>query len=172
MSTSFLNALSRLLSLAGRYEEALEAADRALAYANSAGLSFVRPHGLLARAVALLGIGAYGGAGDALSEAEALARTWNPRSPQHHRCEGSTCEAGALHRGYRRGSRDDRRGSPRRHERPCRRARRDSSLTFACAGQIVHAAEITQTLPGATFLPDAAAFGLCDRRGDRGSRWR
>src|SRR5262249_5168312 len=73
VSTSFLNALSRLLSLVGRYEEALEVADRALTCADNAGLSFVRPHGLLARAVALLGLGAYSGAQDALADTKRLA---------------------------------------------------------------------------------------------------
>ncbi len=157
VSTSFLNALSRLLSLAGRYEEALEAADRALAYASSAGLSFVRPHGLLARAVALLGIGAYGGTGDALSEAEALATGIRDRHniidvkvvrAKLALCRGDIDEAlemtGEVPRGVTSGL---------AAELDATRA-----LTFACAGQIVHAAEITQTLPSLTFLPDAAAL--------------
>lgn len=159
VSTSFLNALSRLLSLAARYEEAGESAHSALTCAEDAGLSFVRPHGLLAQAVSLVGLGAYGDAADALTEAEELAT----RILDRHNiidakvvraklalCRGDTDEAFEMTEAAPRGV-----TSGLAAELSSTRA-----LACACAGQVSQADEIVRSLPDLSFLPDAAALAL------------
>jgi DNA-binding NarL/FixJ family response regulator len=159
VSTSFLNALSRLLSLAGRYEDAREAADRALACADNAGLSFVRPHGLLARAVALVGLGAYGGADDALAEGEQLATGIRDRHnivdvtvvrARLALCKGGADDALEMTEEVPRGVTDGLAA-----EFGATRA-----LALACAGQMAQANESIRTLPNLSFLPDAAALAF------------
>ena len=63
--TSFLNNLSRSLSIQGRYTEARPFAERLAVEAQRAKLDFVLPHAYIARGIALLGL-------RALPEAEAL----------------------------------------------------------------------------------------------------
>jgi ATP/maltotriose-dependent transcriptional regulator MalT len=68
--TSFQNGFGRSLMLLGRYREALEVADEAIALAEATGLAFVLPHALVARAGALLGLERYGDVRRTLEEAE------------------------------------------------------------------------------------------------------
>ena len=65
--TSLLNSLSRSLSFAARYEEALDLAEEELDVATSATLQFVIPYGHVSCAAALVGLGRY-------DEAEASLR--------------------------------------------------------------------------------------------------
>jgi ATP/maltotriose-dependent transcriptional regulator MalT len=159
VSTGFLNALSRLLSLAARYEEALNAAESALACADKAGLRFVSPHGLLARAVALVGMAAYAGAADAVAEAAKLAAGMQDRhnivDAKIVRAKLALCRrdfADAL------GMTED---APRgvtsglAAELSATRA-----LAFACAGDVSQGQALIRTLPNLSFLPDAAALAL------------
>jgi ATP/maltotriose-dependent transcriptional regulator MalT len=71
--TSFLNALSRSLSLQARYVEGESLADRLVGEAQRAKLEFVLPHAYVAKAVALIGIRGFEEAGGMLSQAEELA---------------------------------------------------------------------------------------------------
>jgi ATP/maltotriose-dependent transcriptional regulator MalT len=159
VSTGFLNALSRLLSLIGRYEEALDVADRALTCADNAGLSFVRPHGLLARAVALLGLGAYAGAQDALVDANKLATEIRDR---HNIIDVKVVRAKlALCR------RDADAALDLINEEPrgvtsglAAEVAATRALTLACAGYMPQANDAIAALPDLSFLPDAAALVL------------
>ena len=159
VSTGFLNALSRLLSLAARYEEALGAAESALTCADDAGLSFVSPHGLLARAVALVGMAAYAGAADAVTEAAKLAAGMRDRhnivDAKIVRAKLALCrrdfgEALAMTEEVPRGV-----TSGLAAELSATR-----SLAFACAGELSKAKELILTLPDSSFLPDAAALAM------------
>jgi ATP/maltotriose-dependent transcriptional regulator MalT len=159
VSTSFLNALSRLLSLVGLYDQALGVAERALEVGDSAGLSFVRPHGLLARGVALMGLGAYGDARDALVEAEKVATAIRDRHnmvdavvvrAKLSLCRGDAVDALELTEEIPRGV-----TSGLAEELIATRA-----LSFACAGKPDRATELIRTLPDLSFLPDAAALVL------------
>jgi LuxR family transcriptional regulator, maltose regulon positive regulatory protein len=71
--TSFLNNLSRALSLQARYVEAHSFADRLVADAQDANLDFVLPHAYVAEAVALIGGRRYAAAEEMLEHAERLA---------------------------------------------------------------------------------------------------
>jgi len=159
VSTSFLNALSRLLSLAGRYPEALETADRALAFAEDAGLSFVRPHGLVARAVALLGLGAYSGAADVLAEADKLATGIHDR---HNIVDVKVVRAKlSLCRGDLDGAMAMTEEAPRGITSGlAAELGATQALACACAGQNSRSAELIRTLPNLSSLPDAAALVL------------
>lgn len=159
VSTSFLNALSRLLSLAARYGESLEVSDRALACADEAGLTFVRPHGLLARAVALVGLAAYRGADDALSEAEELAKRIRDRHnivdvrvvrSKLALCRRDPEDALVLTAAEPRGV-----TSGLSAEFGATRA-----LALACADATPRAEDLIRELPDLSFLPDAAALVL------------
>ena len=159
VSTSFLNALSRLLSLAGRYAEALETADCALAFAEDAGLSFVRPHGLVARAVALLGLGAYAGAADVLAEADKLAVGIRDR---HNIIDVKIVHAKlSLCRGDVDGAIEMTEEVPRGITSGlAAELGATQALACACAGQNSRSAELIQKLPKLSSLPDAAALVL------------
>jgi LuxR family maltose regulon positive regulatory protein len=71
--TSFINNLSRSLSLQARYLEAGSLADRLVADAKQAKLDFVLPHAYVAKAVALIGSCNYTEAETMLRQAERLA---------------------------------------------------------------------------------------------------
>jgi ATP/maltotriose-dependent transcriptional regulator MalT len=159
VSTGFLNALSRLLSLAARYEEALDAAESALTHADNAGLSFVSPHGLLARAVALVGMAAYAGAADAVAEAAKLATGMRDR---HNIVDAKIVRAKlALCR------RDFADALGMTEEAPrgvtgglAAEFSATRSLALVCAGDLSQARAVIRTLPNLAFLADAAALAL------------
>jgi LuxR family maltose regulon positive regulatory protein len=71
--TSFLNALSRSLSLQARYVEGGSLADRLVGEAQRARLEFVLPHAYVAKAVALIGMRGFAEAEEMLTQAEDLA---------------------------------------------------------------------------------------------------
>jgi ATP/maltotriose-dependent transcriptional regulator MalT len=71
--TSFLNALSRSLSLQARYVEGGSFADRLVAEAKRTRLDFVLPHAYVAKAVALVGMRGFSEAERMLDHAEDLA---------------------------------------------------------------------------------------------------
>lgn len=71
--TSFLNAVSRALSLQARYAEGQSFADRLLTDARDAKLDFVLPHAYVAASVALIGARRYDAAEEMLDEAERRA---------------------------------------------------------------------------------------------------
>ncbi len=71
--TSFQNSLGRSLILLGRYQQALEVANEAIAVAEATGLVFVLPHALVSKAGALLGLERYADVRSALEEAEGHA---------------------------------------------------------------------------------------------------
>jgi ATP/maltotriose-dependent transcriptional regulator MalT len=71
--TSFLNSLSRSLSLQGRYAEAGSLASRLVAEAQRARLEFVLPHAYIARAVAMIGMRSFAEAEAVLDQAEDTA---------------------------------------------------------------------------------------------------
>jgi len=71
--TSFQNGFGRSLMLLGRYGEALEVANEAIALAEATGLAFVLPHALVAKAGALLGLERYADAQSTLENAEGHA---------------------------------------------------------------------------------------------------
>jgi LuxR family transcriptional regulator, maltose regulon positive regulatory protein len=71
--TSFLNNLSRSLSLQGRYAEARPFAERLAVEAQRAKLDFVLPHAFIARAIALLGLRTFSEAETALEQAGQIA---------------------------------------------------------------------------------------------------
>jgi LuxR family maltose regulon positive regulatory protein len=74
VATAFLNVSSRLLSLQGRYAEALEVADRQMPQVEEHRLSFVLPSALTARAAALIGRRKWGAASRAIDAAELRAQ--------------------------------------------------------------------------------------------------
>ncbi len=71
--TSFLNLLTRTLSLVGRYAEAVDIAEQEIEEAHRSRLAFVLPHAYVAKAVAALGLRHYGEAERALSKGRRLA---------------------------------------------------------------------------------------------------
>ncbi|HET9781485.1 MAG TPA: LuxR C-terminal-related transcriptional regulator [Candidatus Dormibacteraeota bacterium] len=162
VASSFLNALSRLLSLGARYEDSLDAADRALSHAERVGLTFVRPHGLLARAVALLGLEAYRGADEALDEANELATAIRDRHnivdvrvvrAKLALCSGEIDDALRITEEVPRGV-----TTGLSAELSATRA-----LALACAREIQEAHNLIAALPLLAFLPDAAALALATR---------
>ena len=66
--TSFLNLLTRTLSLVARYAEAADIAEQEIEEAHRSRLAFVLPHAHVAKAVAALGLRHYGEAEKALSK--------------------------------------------------------------------------------------------------------
>jgi LuxR family maltose regulon positive regulatory protein len=74
VATAFLNVSSRLLSLQGRYAEALEVAERQMPLVEEHRLSFVLPSALAARAAALIGRRSWGAAARAIGAAELRAQ--------------------------------------------------------------------------------------------------
>jgi ATP/maltotriose-dependent transcriptional regulator MalT len=71
--TSFLNILTRTLSLVGRYEEAARVAQDEIEEAGRSRLPFVFPHAYVAKAVAAVGLRRYGEADRALRKGWRLA---------------------------------------------------------------------------------------------------
>ena len=71
--TSFLNILTRTLSLVGRYEEAARVAQDEIEEASRSRLPFVFPHAYVAKAVAAVGLRRYGEADRALRKGWRLA---------------------------------------------------------------------------------------------------
>jgi ATP/maltotriose-dependent transcriptional regulator MalT len=71
--TGFLQTYATALSLAARYAEALEIAERQLREAETTGLEWVRPHALEVKGVAELGLRNFDAALSALKEAYTLA---------------------------------------------------------------------------------------------------
>ena len=68
--SSFLQVWSYVLTYTGRYRDALDAADQQLREADQNRLAFVRPHGLLRRALALKGMKRHREALQCLAEAQ------------------------------------------------------------------------------------------------------
>jgi DNA-binding NarL/FixJ family response regulator len=68
--TSFLQVWSYVLTFMGRYREALDAAEQQLQEAERNRLAFVKPHGLVRRALALRGLRRHREALQCLAEAE------------------------------------------------------------------------------------------------------
>jgi LuxR family maltose regulon positive regulatory protein len=77
--TSFLNALSRSLSLQARYVEGGSFADRLIGEAKRTRLEFVLPHAYVAKAVALVGMRGFSEAEGMLNQAEELAGEMDDR---------------------------------------------------------------------------------------------
>ncbi|HSC49432.1 MAG TPA: LuxR C-terminal-related transcriptional regulator [Gaiellaceae bacterium] len=162
VASSFLNALSRLLSLGGRYEDSLDAADRAISYAERVGLTFVRPHGLLARAVALVGGEAYRGANEALDQAHEVATAIRDRHnivdvrivrAKIALCSGDIGEALRITE-----------EAPRNVTAGLSAELfATRSLAFACAKEIEQARSLIASLPLLDFHPDAASLALAAR---------
>ncbi|HLM36798.1 MAG TPA: LuxR C-terminal-related transcriptional regulator [Gaiellaceae bacterium] len=71
--TSFLNLLTRTLSLVGRYAEAIDIAEQEIEEAHRSRLAFVLPHAYVATAVAAVGLRHYGEAERALTKGRRLA---------------------------------------------------------------------------------------------------
>ena len=71
--TSFLNLLTRTLSLVARYAEAADIAEQEIEEAHRSRLAFVLPHAHVAKAVAALGLRHYGEAERAISKGRRLA---------------------------------------------------------------------------------------------------
>lgn len=78
--SGFLQSYGTALTLAGRYEEARECADRQIAEAKRTGLDWVRPHGLELRAVAQIGMRDFDDAQIGLRVAAKLAS----KTADHH----------------------------------------------------------------------------------------
>jgi DNA-binding NarL/FixJ family response regulator len=68
--SSFLQTWSYALTFVGRYQDALEAAEQELREAEQNRLAFVKPHGLVRRAMALRGLKRYREALQCLAEAQ------------------------------------------------------------------------------------------------------
>jgi DNA-binding CsgD family transcriptional regulator len=162
VATSFLNALSRLLSLAARYKEGSDIADRAILLAEQAGLRFVRPHGLVARAVARIGLGAYSEANDATEEAAKLANEIHDRHNMVDACvvraRLALCEGEVEH--AIRLTEESPRGVTSGLEAEFAATR---ALALACFGRSVESEEILHGLRHLSFLPDTAGLAMATR---------
>jgi ATP/maltotriose-dependent transcriptional regulator MalT len=157
IATSFLNGLSRMLSLVSRYAESLGISNRAFALAEDARLEFVRPYLLLARSVALVGLGDYRAAAEMLSEGERVAQTLRDA---HNMAEAHTVRARLF---IACGAYDDAIACTR--ESPTRvtagmRAEHDATraLALACAGRANESYETLESLPSLGSLAEAAGL--------------
>jgi ATP/maltotriose-dependent transcriptional regulator MalT len=157
IATSFLNALSRALTCVGRYEEALDVANQSVSLADEKRLTFVTPHALVTRAIALLGLGAHQGVEDDLAEADSVAAQMRDRhnlfDVRAVRARLDLCR-GEIADALRITEQEPRRVSPgMQGEYLATRA-----LALACAGRESEVVEFRGVLSELQFFPEAEAF--------------
>ena len=157
VATSFLNGLSRMLSLLTRYDEGLAVVDRALQLAEDTKLALVRPHLLVTKAVALVGLETYGEAADVLSAAEEIAREIRD---EHNLADVRGVRARLS---VASGAFDD--AIAITEEAPARvtdgmqaEYRATHALALACAGRIDEAQVAIETLPRVAPFAEAASL--------------
>jgi LuxR family transcriptional regulator, maltose regulon positive regulatory protein len=162
IASSYFNALSRCLILLGRYEEALSLASRSIDLADRATLRFVLPHGLISKAIALLGLQDYAGTHDALTEAERLAADIHDRH--------NLVDARAVRSRLALSLRDveaaiSATGGPPHGVIDAMRAEyvATRALAFACAGRIEEAEHQLDTLTEVSTHPDASGLSIAAR---------
>jgi len=162
IASSYFNALSRCFILLGRYDDALSLANRSVDQAESARLRFALPHGLISKAIALLGLRDHAGATDALKEAERLATNTHDR---HNLVDARAVRCRlALSLGDATIANSATDAPPfgvieaMRAEYVATRA-----LAFACAGRIVEAEDALDTLTEVSTNPDARGLSVAAR---------
>ena len=162
IATSFLNTLSRTLSLVGRYSEALGIADEAVGLAGDANLTFALPHILVARAVALIGLGSFHSAAQELATAEEVARGIHDR----HNVVDIRAVRARLSLSQREFSQAlQLTAPPPRGVTPGMAAEylATRALALVCAGEALGAEATLTSLEDVTSLPDAAGLALATR---------
>ena len=162
IATSFLNTLSRTLSLVGRYSEALVVADQAVALAEDASLTFARPHVLVARAVAHMGLGSFSNAARELSSAEDVAHGIQDR---HNVVDISAVRARLCLSQREFGQALSVTSTPPRGVTPGMAAeyRATRALALACAGEVAEADATLTSLNDVSSLSDAAGLVFATR---------
>jgi LuxR family transcriptional regulator, maltose regulon positive regulatory protein len=162
IASSYFNALSRCFILLGRYDDALSLADRSIDLAESARLRFAVPHGLISKAVALLGLQDHAGVEDALDKAERLAADIHDR---HNLVDARAVRSRlALSLGDTEAAISATDEPPygvidaMRAEYVATRA-----LALACAGQIAEAEYQLDTLTEVSTQPDASGLSVAAR---------
>jgi ATP/maltotriose-dependent transcriptional regulator MalT len=162
IASSYFNALSRCFVLLGRYDEALSLASRSIDLAESARLRFVLPHGLISKAIALLGLREHAGAEDALSEAERLAAEIHDRH--------NLVDARAVRSRLALSLRDAEAAISATDDPPygvidAMRAEyvATRALALACAGRIEEAEHQLDTLTEVSTHPDASGLSVTTR---------
>jgi ATP/maltotriose-dependent transcriptional regulator MalT len=162
IASSYFNALSRCFILLGRYDDALSLANRSIDQAEGARLRFALPHGLISKAIALLGLRDHPGATSALKEAERLAVTMHDR---HNLVDARAVRCRlALSLGDARGAISATDDPPfgvieaMRAEYVATRA-----LALACAGRITEAECALDTLTEVSTNPDAGGLSVAAR---------
>jgi len=162
IAASYLHTLARTLTVIGRYEEAVPIADDAIALSESAGLDFALPHGHVARAVALLGLGDYVSAEGALATAQDVSSKINDR---HNLADVRAVRARVAISQRETAialtlSDESPRGvtAAMRAEYTAIRA-----LAFACAGRVLEADTALSELTNLSSLSDANGLALATR---------
>jgi LuxR family maltose regulon positive regulatory protein len=159
VAASFLNALGRMLSLFGRYTEALAITEEAQALADDRGLAFSHPHVYLAQAIALLGLGSFDLAKRKLDAAERIAEEIQDR---HNLVDIRTVRArlSLSRRHYAEAvelTRAPAHGVTRAMEAELQATR---ALALMCAGDIGEAQATLMELTQLDSLPEAAGLTL------------
>jgi DNA-binding CsgD family transcriptional regulator/tetratricopeptide (TPR) repeat protein len=162
IASSYFNALSRAFTLLARYDEALPPAERAIDLAKSAKLGFAVPHGLVSKALALLGLRVYAGVEDVLGEAETLAASIHDRH--------NLVDARAVRSRFALSLRDADGAILATNDPPYgvidgMRAEyvATRALAFACAGRIAEAEHTLETLTEGSTHPDASGLSITAR---------
>jgi DNA-binding CsgD family transcriptional regulator len=159
IAVSFLNALGRMLSLFGRYSEALAIAERAAALVNDKSLAFAHPHVHLAKAIALLGLGSFDLASQELEAAERVAVRIHDR---HNIVDVRTVRARvSLSRRDFTEALELTRASAHGVTRPMEaELLATRGLAFMCAGETAESESILKQLRHLDSLPEAAGLAL------------
>jgi LuxR family maltose regulon positive regulatory protein len=159
IASGYFNALSRCLTLLGRYDEALSLADQSIDLAESARLRFALPHGVMSKATALLGLGEYEGVDEALREVERLATNIHDRH--------NLVDARAVRSKLALSLRDAEAAIAATDAPPYGviAAMRDEyfatrALALACAGRVVEAEHQLSTLAEVSMHPDASGLSV------------
>jgi LuxR family transcriptional regulator, maltose regulon positive regulatory protein len=162
IASGYFNALSRALTLLGRYDEALLLATQAIDLAKGAHIGFALPHGLVSKAVAFLGIGDFGRVNDTLGEAERLAAGIHDRhNLVDARAVRSRLELSIGNPEAAISATDDPPygvNDGMRAEYVATRA-----LAFACAGRTDEAEQTLETLTEVSTHPDASGLSVTAR---------
>jgi DNA-binding CsgD family transcriptional regulator len=148
-----------MLSLFGRYSEALAIAERAAVLVNDKSLAFAHPHVHLAKAIALLGLGSFDLASQELEAAERVAVRIHDR---HNIVDVRTVRARvSLSRRDFTEALELTRASAHGVTRPMEaELLATRGLAFMCAGETAESESILKQLRHLDSLPEAAGLAL------------